>query len=91
MYSRRTLLTLMLLAPLGSGNGAGAEEPTVVDTPEDRMNRRFPQKVRVGDLLGLALLDDDDRTLGYVESVVRTHDGKIVLVTTYGSWFGLGG
>ena len=55
------------------------------------MNRRFPQNVRVADLLGLALLDDDDRTLGHVEKVVRTPDGKIVLVTTYGSWFGLGG
>lgn len=91
MYSRRRLLTLMLLAMLGSGSAACAEEPAVVDTPEDRMNRRFPQKVRVGDLLGLALLDDDDRTLGHVESVVRTQEGKVVLVTTYGSWFGLGG
>jgi hypothetical protein len=55
------------------------------------MNRRFPQNVRVGDLLGLALIDYDNRILGHVNEVVRTHEGKIVLVTTYGSWFGWGG
>ncbi len=99
MYSRRTILTLLPLAALGLGLGlrlgrsAAADESTAVDTvtPEQRMNRRFPQNVRVGDLLGLPLIDYDNRILGRVEEVVRTHDGKIVLVTTYGSWFGLGG
>jgi hypothetical protein len=55
------------------------------------MNRRWPQNVRVGDLLGLPLIDYDNRILGRVQQVVRTHDGKIVLVTTYGSWLGWGG
>jgi hypothetical protein len=91
MYSRRTILTLLLIEPFVRINDAFADESAALDTPEDRMNRRFPQKVRVADLLGLALLDEDDRTLGHVEEVVRAPSGKVVLVTTYGSWFGLGG
>jgi hypothetical protein len=54
------------------------------------MNRRFPQNVRTGDLIGLPLLDLDDRTLGRVREVVRTSDGKIVLVVPAGGWFGWG-
>ncbi len=93
MYSRRTILTLLSLAACGHSGGAFSEESTPPDpeTPEQRMNRRWPQNVRVGDLLGLALIDYDNRILGRVQEVVRTRDGKIVLVTTYGSWFGLGG
>jgi hypothetical protein len=49
-------------------------------TPEERMNRRWPQKVRVGDLIGLPILDNDDRTLGHVTQVVRTAAGKIELI-----------
>jgi hypothetical protein len=59
-------------------------------TPEERMARRFPQPVRVGDLIGLPVLDDDDFTLGYVRQVVRTPEGKIRLIVSYGGWFGWG-
>jgi hypothetical protein len=52
------------------------------------MNRRFPQPVRVGDLIGLPVLDDDDSTIGYVQDVVRTPAGKIQLVVPYGPWLG---
>ena len=52
------------------------------------MNRRFPQPVRTGDLIGLPLLDYDDSTIGYVRDVLRTADGKIVLIVPYGRWFG---
>ena len=61
------------------------------DSPEARMNRRFPQKVRVGDLIGLAVIDDDDVTLGRVRRVVRTAEGKIRLIVSYSRWFGLFG
>lgn len=60
-------------------------------TPAQRMERRFPQKVRVGDLIGQAVLDFDDRTLGVVTEVARTPEGGIVLVMPYGGWFGRGG
>lgn len=65
-----------------------AAEPVL--TPEEKMRRRFPQPVRVGDLIGLPVLDDDDVTLGRVRHVVRTPEGKISLIVSYGGWFGWG-
>jgi hypothetical protein len=55
-------------------------------TPEEIMNSRFPQPVKVGDLIGLPVLDYFDATIGYVRSVVRTPAGKIQLVVTQGGW-----
>src|SRR6266852_2648380 len=63
-------------------------EPAKDDSPEAKMSRRFPQKVRVGDLIGLPMLDDDDVTLGLVQKVVRTPEGKIKLIVSYSRWFG---
>ena len=65
--------------------GAAAEKEL---TPEQKMQKRFPHPVRVGDLIGLAVLDDDDSTIGYVREVVRTPEGKVVLVVPYSAWFG---
>ena len=56
----------------------------------ERMSRRFPQPVRVGDLIGLPVLDDRASTLGRVRQVVRTAQGKIALIVAYGGWFGWG-
>jgi hypothetical protein len=52
------------------------------------MARRFPQPVKVGDLIGLPVLDDDDVTLGNVRQVVRDPRGKIKLIVSYSKWFG---
>ena len=60
-------------------------------SPEEKMRRRFPQPVRVGDLIGLPLLDWDDSTIGYVRHVVRTTEGKIQLIVNQGRLFGWGG
>lgn len=57
-------------------------------SPEQKMHRRYPQPVKVGDLLGLPVLDDDDRTLGRIKSVVRTASGKIQLIVPYGGFLG---
>jgi hypothetical protein len=54
----------------------------------ERMNRRFPQPVRVGDLIGLPVLDDRSSTLGFVRQVVRTAAGNIKLIVAYSRWFG---
>lgn len=54
----------------------------------DRMNRRFPQPVQVGFLVGLPVLDDSSSTLGHVRQVVRTPAGTIVLIVSYSRWFG---
>jgi PRC-barrel domain len=67
---------------------AAPADPAVDNSPEAIMSRRFPQKVRVGDLTGLPMLDDNDVTLGHVERVVRTPEGKIKLIVGYSKWFG---
>lgn len=54
----------------------------------ERYLKRFPQPVRVGDLIGLAVLDDQASTLGTVRQVVRTADGKIQLIVSYSRWWG---
>jgi hypothetical protein len=55
---------------------------------QERMRRRYPQPVRVKDLIGLRVIDNDDRTLGFVRQVVRTPQNAIELVVDYGGWFG---
>jgi hypothetical protein len=57
-------------------------------SPEETMRRRWPHPARVRDLIGLPVLDGWDNTLGYVQRVVRTKDGKIQLIVRYGGWFG---
>jgi hypothetical protein len=71
---RSTLLALVLV----TSAAAHADE-----TPEQRMARRFPQPVKVGDLIGLPVYDDSQSTLGYVREVVRTPAGKIQLIVAY--------
>jgi PRC-barrel domain len=66
----------------------GADDANKPMPMVERMNRRFPQAVRVGDLIGLPVLDDRSSTLGVVRQVVRTADGKIKLIVSYGGWFG---
>jgi hypothetical protein len=57
----------------------------------ERMLKRFPQPVRVGDLIGLPVLNENASTLGHVRQVVRTPQGNIVLIVSYSrfwGWFG---
>ncbi len=51
---------------------------------------RFPQPVRVGDLLQREVLRPIERqpVLGRVFAVVRRPDGGIEFVVNYGGWFG---
>ena len=71
-----------MVPPTGMGD---ADKPMPMDA---RMQRRFPQPVRVGDLIGLPVLDDNASTLGFVRQVVRTATGKIELIVSYSRWFG---
>lgn len=86
---RRAAATVTVLAVLAGVQPAAAQAPAVL-SPEQRMQRRYPQPVKVGDLIGLPLLDFEDRTLGYVQSVVRTPAGKIQLIVPYGGLLGWG-
>jgi len=55
---------------------------------EQRYLNRYPQPARVGDLIGLPVLDLDASTLGHVRRVVRTPQGKIELIVSYSRWWG---
>ena len=99
---KRVALSLLLLAAAlvpthgagltGGAHSQGQQEPEDDNrTPEERMQARYPQKVRVGDLVGLPVQDYDDRILGYVTDVARTPEGKVVLVMPEGAWIGRGG
>jgi hypothetical protein len=68
----------------------GMEEEKKPMTPEQRMQARFPQNVRVGDLIGLPVLDDSSSTLGHVREVVRTQNDRIELIVAYGGFLGWG-
>jgi PRC-barrel domain len=68
----------------------GMEDEKRPMTPEQRMQARFPQNVRVGDLISLPMLDDSARTLGHVREVVRTRADKIELIVAYGGFLGWG-
>jgi hypothetical protein len=86
--AQNTITSIMLAAApqAESSLQQGGEEREL--SPEEKMNRRFPQPVRVGDLIGLPVLDHQDSTIGYIRDVVRTPAGKIQLVVPYGRWFG---
>ena len=53
---------------------------------------RFPQPVRVGDLLGRQVLRpvESQDVLGRVRRVVRDGDGQIMVVVDFGGFFGFG-
>jgi hypothetical protein len=65
-----------------------AEHPMPMN---ERMLKRFPQPVRVGDLIELPVLKENASTLGHVRQVVRTPKGSIELIVSYSKlwgWFG---
>ena len=76
----------LALATAPQDSSAKPENRTL--TPEQRMNRRYPQPVKVGFLIGLPVLDERDSTYGYIRELVRTPEGKIVLVVPYRAWLG---
>jgi hypothetical protein len=76
------VLAQAMVPPTGMGDADKAM------AAEERMRRRFPQPVRVGDLIGLPILDDGALTLGYVRKVVRTPQDKIKLIVAYNGWCG---
>lgn len=62
-----------------------AQKPTPM---EQRYLDRYPQSARVGDLIGLPVLDLNASTIGYVRQIVRTPQGKIELIVSYSRWWG---
>jgi hypothetical protein len=54
----------------------------------ERYLKRFPQPARVGDLVGLPVLDLNASTLGYVRQIVRAASGQIEFIVSYSRWWG---
>lgn len=83
----------LVLAVLAGGAvaqaGAGAFDRPVL---AERAARRFPQPVRVGDLIGRQLLDHTEaqHVLGRVAAVWRRADGGLDLVIRRGGVLGVG-
>ena len=55
---------------------------------KERYLKRFPQPARVGDLIGMPVLDPYSKTLGYVRKVVRTPAEEIEFIVDYSQWWG---
>lgn len=78
------------LSVAAQSNGAPTASEPPKPSPEEKAARRLPQPVRVGYLIGLPVLDETNAILTRVGSVVRTREGKIQLVVSYGGLFGIG-
>ena len=88
--ARDTLVAIMLLA----GAGASAQQPAPPGMGlAEAAAKRFPQPVRVGDLIGRPVLRplESQPVLGHVRQVVRTGDGTVDVVLDYGGLLGFGG
>lgn len=81
-----------LLAAAAASTEPEKKESTPGNNPEpsaeELMRRRYPQPIRVGDLIGLPVLDWEDSTIGFVSQVVRTPEGKVQLIVPYSPWLG---
>jgi hypothetical protein len=55
---------------------------------KERYLKRFPQSARIGDLIGMPVLDLNSKTLGYVQKVVRTSTGEVEFIVGYSRWWG---
>lgn len=85
--ARGSVSVIVVAAAPQTGAPAVKDEEAKL-SPEETMNRRFPQPVRVGFLIGLPVLDWNDSTIGHIQQVVRTPEGKIQLIVPYHPWFG---
>jgi PRC-barrel domain len=85
---RKRLITVASAFLVVMPAGAFSQATQTPLTVEQRMQARYPQPVRVGDLIGLPLLDGQARTLGYVREVVRTKEDKIELIIDFDGFLG---
>jgi len=78
----RLFLAQAMMPPTGMMD---AQHPMPMN---ERYGKRFPQPARVGDLIGLPVLDLNSSTLGYVQQVVRNSVGSINFIVSYSNWWG---
>jgi len=84
----------LLVAMLLTSVGASAQQPAPPGMSlATAAAKRFPQPVRVADLIGRTVLQplESQPVLGRVRQVVRTTDGVVEIVIDYGARLGVGG
>jgi hypothetical protein len=93
----RTLLASCFLSStvsyaLAQSNTPGGMPPPPGMSLAQSAAMRFPQPVRVGDLIGRDVLRpvESQDVLGHVRRVVRNRDGEILVVVDFGGFLGLG-
>jgi hypothetical protein len=93
--SIRILLASCFLAAVASLAGAQSTTPGGMPPPPgmslaQSTAMRFPQPVRVGDLIGREVLRpvESQDVLGRVRRLVRARDGQIMVVVDFGGFFG---
>ena len=90
MTSQSLIIALFLLAgPAWAQPASGTDLPALAAATA----KRFPQPVRVGDLLGQDVIApiEAQPVLGHVASITRRPDGGLSMVIRYGGAFGLFG
>jgi hypothetical protein len=95
----RRVITLAMVLWTGAGAAALAQSRTPGGMPPpsgmslaESAAMRFPQPVRVGDLLNRDVLQpvESQRVLGTVRHIVRESDGTLKVVMRYGGFLGFG-
>jgi len=79
--SRPLVVAQAMVPPTGMMD---AQQPMPLN---ERYLKRFPQPARVGDLIGLPVLDLSSSTLGHVRQAVRAPLGKIEFIVGYSRWW----
>ena len=96
MASLRLLIVCSMLAIAGAAHAQSATPGGMPPPPGMSLAEsaavRFPQPVRVGDLLGREVLRpvESQNVLGQVLRVVRDRNGQIMVVIDFGGFFGFG-
>ena len=95
LASLRLLFVCGTLAVAGAAHAQSATPGGIPPTPGMSLAEsavRFPQPVRVGDLLGREVLRpvESQDVLGRVRRVVRDSNGQILVVVDFGGFLGFG-
>jgi hypothetical protein len=97
MAALRVLWLCVALVPIPAPADAQSTTPGGMPPPPgmslaDSTAMRFPQPVRVGDLLRKDVLRPvaSQQVLGHVRAVVRASDGTIQIVMSFGGFLGFG-
>jgi hypothetical protein len=86
------VLVVLASAAYAQSNTPGGMPPPPGMGLAESAAMRFPQPVRVGDLLGRDVLRpvESQDVLGYVRELVRDSQGQIMVIVDFGGWFGFG-